>query len=227
MFRTTALCGSSSVAQGAMKNQISLVRTMNVRTTHLIALALTFAVIGCNSQQETCSDAAEKPTPKHDYHLKYKSWTGISPGAGFTFTSLQYVELDLAKSRIRRFWKSASHPNPMLPRDDSEIEQLIAEVPWTDLTPEQADSYRNLIGDWLKTEPPPIYHSVMALGREDGHVTRVTVRWGPNAVTTALIPSRGYRKGDPLLPPKEWEDMLNLLLGTPEVPAETLQPFRR
>jgi len=183
-----------------------------------------FLIAGCSNQPQSQPPVEDKtPASSPDYHLKYKSWDGVSPGAGFMYTSLQFVELDLSKGRIRRIGKSASPPDPMLPNDDASIAKLVAQVPWIELTPGQADAYRKSIDAWLKTGPPPRYNNPMALGREDGQATSITVTWGRNTVTTSLNPRGGYRKGDPLLPPEEWKAMLDLLVMPLKVPNSPLK----
>ena len=143
---------------------------------YAIAIALTFITAVCSGHQQVQSTvSAKQPASAPDYRLKYKSWSGTSPGADFTHTSLSFVDLDLKRSRIRRIWKSARRPDPMLPHDDATIAKLIAKVPWVKLTPEQVSGFRESIRAWLDTTPPTAYNSPMGLGREDGHVTSLSV----------------------------------------------------
>ncbi len=147
------------------------------------------------------------------YVLRYKQWSGVSPGNGFSRTSLIVVELDLSKGEMRKLWKSANHPAPMLPLDEAGIAKLIANVPWTDLSMENTAKFNSLIQAWLATKPPAVYNSPMALGREDGFLTELSVSLDTNIVTTTLNPRGGYSPQDPMRPTKEWQELIDSLLG--------------
>jgi len=147
------------------------------------------------------------------YVLRYRQWSGVSPGAGSSHTSLIAVELDLSKSKMRKLWKSASRPTPMLPHDEAGTVKLLADIPWTDISKEDAVKFSSLIQAWLATKPPAAYNSPMALGREDGFLTELSVSWGTNTVATELNPRGGYSPRDPLRPSKEWRELTDALLG--------------
>ncbi|MFC2134160.1 hypothetical protein ACFLR4_01250 [Bacteroidota bacterium] len=192
---------------------------------YVIAVALVLVTAGCSGQKQSHSTvSAGGPASILDYHVKYKSWSGVSPGAEFIHTILEFVELDLSKSRIRKFRESAGRPDPMLPYGDSAITKLIAQVPWIKLTPEQVNSFRESIHAWLNTNPPPEYNSPMTLGKEEVHVTRLTVSSGKKIHTTTLNPRGGYREDDPLNPPNEWRILLESLITIPKMPEGTLHP---
>ncbi|MCP4375046.1 MAG: hypothetical protein GY794_02525 [bacterium] len=175
----------------------------------VMGLMISCMAMGCSSRQETqSSDADKKAASPPGYRLKYKSWSGTSYGAGFVHTSLSFVELDLPKGRIRRIRKSANRPMPMLPHDDAGIAKLLAQVPWTKLTKEQASAFRESISAWLETKPPSEYNIKMQLGREDGYLASLAVTWGTNTVTTTVNPRGGYSKDNP---PEEWKALRNVL----------------
>jgi hypothetical protein len=191
----------------------------------IIVIALAFIAAGCSDQQQTQHSIGGKDSAlASDYRLTYKSWSGTSPGAGFTHTSLNFVELDLPNSKIRMIWKSATHPDPMLPYDDANIARLIEKSSWTQLAPEEASSLRGCIRAWLDTNPPATYNSPMQLGREDRYITSLSVTWGANTVSTTINPRSGYRKDDPLNPPEEWKVLLESLTVVRKVPDGSLQP---
>jgi hypothetical protein len=192
---------------------------------YTLAIALAFITSGGSGHQQVQSTvSAKQPPSAPDYRLKYKSWSGTSPGADFIHTSLNFVDLDLQHSKIRRIWKSARRPDPMLPQDDATIEKLIAQVPWVKLTPEQVSGFRDSIRAWIETNSPTKYNSPMGLGREDGHVTSLTISWGTNTITTTLNPRGGYRNDGLLNPPVEWRALIESLIVTRKVPDGTLLP---
>ena len=147
-----------------------------------------------------------------DYILEYTVWTGTSPGAGFTRTSLKVIELDLPRSRIRHFWRIASAPSPMLPYSKVKIDRMIATLPWEKLKGEEVSHLKSLIKGWVETNPPKEYNKFMALGHEDGYVEKLSVSWSEKEVTTNINPRRGWSQDDPLRPPREWQDLIQKLV---------------
>lgn len=177
-------------------------------------LVLVFAA-GCSQTKpdERPPRAKNLSLSSTGFYLRHKSWSGISPGAGYYHTSLSAVELDLGKGRIRKLIKSASRPDAMLPHDDTDIAKLIADTPWRDLSKRQIARFQELIRAWLATSPPNTYNNPMALGHEDGHLSQLTISWDTNTVTTKINPRGGFSPNDPLRPPKEWQDLLDALYG--------------
>ena len=148
-----------------------------------------------------------------DYVLRYTVWSGTSPGADFTRTSLKVIELDLPHSRIRHFWRIATAPSPMLPHTSAKIDRLIATSPWVDLKSEEVIHLKSLIKDWIETNPPEEYNKFMALGREDGYVENLSVSWNEKELTISINPRGGGLQDDPLRPPCEWQDLIQKLIA--------------
>lgn len=181
----------------------------------VVLVLVIFALAGCSVKKRLYTYSLDDTKLEANFHAKYKSWSGVSSGAEMTSTSLQFVELDLSKGRMRKFIETASRPDPMLPFGDSAIAKVIAEVPWLELTAEETSKFQNSVLAWLNTNPPPSYNSPMTLGREDGHVTRLTVTLGRKTISTTLNPRSGYREDDPLKPPKEWNALIESLISKP------------
>lgn len=151
----------------------------------------------------------EPETP--NYVLKYTVWTGTSPGANFTFTSLKVIELDLPRSRIRHFRRFASAPSPMLPHTNQEVDKLVAASPWVKLKSDEVMHLKSLVKGWIETNPPEEYNKFMALGNEDGYLETLAVSWNEKEVTIIINPRRGYSPNDPLRPPREYQNLIQKL----------------
>ena len=161
---------------------------------------------------------SEAPKPSQEtrsgFHLEHRQWSGTSPGAGFTHTSLSVVQLDLVRGKKRRIVKSARRPDPMLPHDDDGIARILEDVPWRELSDTEIQKYDQLIQAWIATNPPATYNEPMTLGREDGYLSQLVVSWGTKSVTTRLNVRGGFSSDDPLRPPQEWRALLDALHGT-------------
>ena len=186
-------------------------------------------VAGCSKTHSTSDSEgrAEDTISSSPYHLRYKSWSGVSPGAGFTHTSLIVVDLNLPERKIRKLIRSASRPDAMLPHADRSISVLLGRVPWQDLPAEKVEAFDTLIRAWLATSPPSTYNSPMGLGREDGHMTQLSVSWDTNTITTKLNVRGGISADDPLRPPKEWKGLVDSLVGLRQAEIGELRPVRR
>ncbi|MFH1435049.1 MAG: hypothetical protein ABIJ56_04955 [Pseudomonadota bacterium] len=156
-------------------------------------------------------EPSEPQTPA--YYLRYKIWTGVSPGAGFTFTSVKAVEVNMDKGEKRRILEYASRPDPMLPHDDEGVAKLLAKASWFDLEPGEKEELDGLIRAWLATSPPPAYNDSRGLGREDGYVEELSVTLDGKTVTTRINPRAGYALDDPLRPPWEWTELTTELFN--------------
>lgn len=162
-------------------------------------------VSGCQPQ----SSSDEQSTPRAA-RVVYYSWSGRSPGGGFTFTSLTATEVDFDTGRARGFYATAAAPDPMLPHARDEILQMLADRPWEELAPEQSERLVRLVHDWLATDPPETYNIPRGLGREDGHAEVMTVTMdsgGPHV--TRANPRSGFSPSDPLAPPPQWGQLIN------------------
>lgn len=190
--------------------------------------ALAVSVCGCGKTHSVSdsgkrADAAPLSSP---YHLRYKSWSGTSPGAGFTSTSLTVVEVNLPAGKIRKLKSFARRPEAMLPYDDRSISGLMGKVPWQGLTAEKAEAFDKLIRAWLATSPPAIYNSPMALGKEDGHLTQLSVSWDTKTITTKLNPRGDFSADGPPRPPEEWKGLVDSLVGSERGRFEPAQGYR-
>ena len=142
-----------------------------MRTAALFYVSITCAVLGAG-----CGDGSRPVTStppagvsqQSVEHVFFYCWSGMSRGAGFTRTSLTAIEVDLVGKRTRALAKGAQAPAAMLPRQQEEIEALLARSPWQPLAPERAQGLADMARLWLRTNPPPVYNRPMALGREDG-----------------------------------------------------------
>ena len=208
--------GQENSHENVTDNLLKLtVRDEAVMRKIVILLLGIFTLAGCSVKKRLYTYSLDDTKLEANFHAKYKSWSGVSSGAEMTYTSLQFVELDLSKGRMRRFLETASRPDPMLPFGDSAIAKVIADVPWLELTAEEISKFQNSVLAWLNTNPPPVYNSPMALGREDGHVTRLTVTLGKKTISTTLNPRSRFRSDDPLKPPKEWDTLVESLITKP------------
>ena len=149
-----------------------------------------------------------QPAAQPAYVLSYLVWSGTSPGAGFTSTTLHVVEIDLPARRARVFRKQALAPNPMLPYDDAGINKLIADSTWFPLTSAQVEQIRLLITTWKNTAPPAEYDQFRALGREDGYREQLTVSDDYTTTKTAINP-RGHSADRTL--PQEWVNLIKAI----------------
>ncbi len=143
--------------------------------------------------------------------LQYLCWSGTSPGAGFTSTSLHVVEVDLNSKRLRRLRKRAQAPEPMLPHDKKGITRLMRTVDWKDLSSAHVDKIRELTSAWIGSEPPPRYNDPKGLGGEDGYLERLCVTWGTDSLTTEINPRGGFSPNDPLRPTREWIALIEMI----------------
>ena len=191
----------------------------------LLLMCALLTALGCS--HTTGTQPGAKP---EQYCLRYKSWSGVSPGAGFLHTRLMVVDLDLGQRKTRKLMQVAKHPAPMLPHDDAGIAKLLDGAPSRDLSPDEVARFGKLIRAWLATSPPPTYNSPAALGCEDGYLAQLSVSWGTKSVMTKVNPRGGFSPDDPLRPPKEWQELLDSLFGgRPGVvgPIGEFQPVRK
>jgi len=140
--------------------------------------------------------------------LFYYQWSGTSPGADFTATSLFACEMDLVKREVRVFARSAQHPQKMLPYGRAEIIKLLAGEAWKPLAEPRADVLRAAARAWLATDPPKSYEKHGALGTEDGFCEILTVVCGQGERAAEINPhGHDFAKG----PPPEWYVLLSAL----------------
>ncbi|MCI0362302.1 MAG: hypothetical protein L0Y44_02055 [Phycisphaerales bacterium] len=196
-----------------------MTRCLYIKWFGLCALCLAFALGGCSAQHRQVSSTQPRSPASPGYYLKYVAWSGVSPGAGFTSTSLHVVEVDLGAKRARRLNKSASAPEPMLPHDEKGISELARSVDWVSLSPEHAERFEKLTEMWLGTKPPARYNDPKGLGREDGYHESLSVEWATDSVSTEINPRAGFTPDDPLRPPNEWRQLILAL--------RPLEPSRR
>ena len=169
------------------------------------------------------SCAPRRPAVPEDCHVRYVRWDGVSPGAGFSLTSLHVVEMDFGGGRKRVLRKTARAPAPMLPHQLDAIAKMADATPWRDLPADEAARLARLVDSWLATRPPARYNDFRPLGREDGCLEQLTVVRGATTVTTAINPRGWASPSDPLAPPKEWRALIDALCG-PTRKAGQLMP---
>jgi len=178
-----------------------------MRTAALFCISITCVIAGTG-----CGDGARSimSTPPAGVshqpveHVFFYCWSGTSPGAGFTRTSLTAIEVDLVGKRMRALASSARAPSAMLPHQQEEIEALLARSPWQPLAPERAQGLADMARLWLRTDPPPVYNRPMGLGREDGFAEGLVVRSGSQEREVKVNPHGAARPGDRAFPPPEW-----------------------
>jgi len=172
-----------------------------MRRLPLLAAMVLLVAGGCASTLPGRSDASDLQ------RVFYYAWSGMSPGAGFTFTSLRAFEMDLASGRIRGFQQTASAPDPMLPHEEEKITGLLNAQPWRTLSPDEVEGLRHFLLAWLKTDPPAAYDEPRGLGHEDGYVERLTVYSEAGKRTTVINPRGAFPpEGIPL--PRQWRALL-------------------
>jgi len=157
---------------------------------------------GCASTPPGRGDASD---PQRVF---YYAWSGVSPGAGFTFTSVRAFEIDLTGRRIRGLRQSASAPGPMLPHEEEKITGLLDARPWRTLSPDEVEGLRHFLVAWLKTDPPAVYDEPRGLGHEDGYVEQLTVYSEAGKRTTVINPRGGFSPDGKGSPPPEWREFL-------------------
>jgi len=138
----------------------------------------------------------------------YCAWSGVSPGAGFTFTSLRTFEIDLVAGRIRGIQQTAGAPDPMLPHEEEKVVGLLDTRPWRVLSPDEIEELRHFIVAWLQTDPPATYDEGHNLGTEDGYAERLTVYFAQGRRTTRINPQAGHSPDGKGLPPTQWRELL-------------------
>jgi len=172
-----------------------------MRRPSLLATMILLVASGCAGPPSGRDDASD---PQRVF---YYVWSGVSPGAGFTFTSLRAFETDLASGRIRGFQQTARAPDPMLPHEEDKITGLLNAQPWRKLSPDEIEGLCHFLLAWLKTDPPAAYDEPRNLGHEDGYVERLTVYFEAGDRTTAVNP-RGAFPPDGIQPPRQWREFL-------------------
>ena len=168
----------------------------------LLAAMVLLVTSGCSSAP-LGPDSAAAPQ-----RVFYYAWSGTSPGAGFTFTSLRTFEIDLAAGRIRGIQQTASAPDPMLPHEEEKVVGLLDARPWRVLSPDEIEELRHFILAWLQTDPPATYDEGHSLGTEDGYAERLTVYFAQGRRTTRINPQAGYSPDGKGLPPTQWRELL-------------------
>jgi len=167
----------------------------------LLAAMVLLVTSGCSSAP-LGPDSAAAPQ-----QVFYYAWSGTSPGAGFTFTSLRTFEIDLAAGRIRGIQQTAGAPDPMLPHEEEKVAALLNSRPWKTLSPDEVEGLRYFLLAWLKTDPPAAYDEPRGLGHEDGYVERLTVYSEAGKRTTVINPRGAFPpEGIPL--PRQWRALL-------------------
>jgi len=172
-----------------------------LRSSVLAAMVL-LVTGGCASTPSGRGDASG---PQRVF---YYAWSGVSPGADFTFTSVRAFEIDLAGRRIRGLCQSASAPDPMLPHEEEKITGLLDARPWRALSQDEVEGLRHFLMAWLKTDPPATYDEGHNLGTEDGYAERLTVYFAQGRRTTRINPRAGYSPDGKGLPPTQWRELL-------------------
>lgn len=175
--------------------------------------SLALALSGCGARSGQVGEPRQAPPAS--YALRYVLWSGVSPGAGFTSTSLDVVEIDLGARRARRLRTSASVPEPMLPRDERGVSELLRATGWVSLSSSQAEKLDDLIRAWLRTRPPPRYKDHRVLGREDASFEKLSIAWGAGSVSTEMDLRAGVSPDDPLRPSKEWRELILAIRMSP------------
>lgn len=186
---------------------------MQLITVNLIVLVL---LLGCTSG----ANRWRHPTEPRIEHLQYHRWSGMSPGAGFTRTTLNAVEIDFTTNRFRRFDAIAKAPEPMLPWQVQEIARCLQGQEWQDLDDEQAAQLTAIVRRWLQTEPPTTYNQPRVLGREDGYAEELAATLSDGKHSLSTNPRSGFTPNDPLRPPLQWQALIDSLdsLGEPSGP---------
>ncbi len=160
------------------------------------------------SRGEPGAPAASPVATERALRVFYYQWSGKSPGAGFTRTSISAFEIDLVRQRIRHLDTTAAAPEPMLPSQKDRIIELVASRPWVPLARQEADLYLELTTRWLETDPPASYVVERRLGREDGWSEELTVSFKDSARSTGIVPRRGGSAREGSAPPSAWTDLV-------------------
>jgi len=171
-----------------------------LRSSVLAAMVL-LVTGGCASTPPGRGDASDLQ------RVFYYAWSGVSPGAGFTFTSVRAFEIDLRGDRIRGLRQTATAPDPMLPGEEEKIAALLDAQPWRTLSPDEVEGLRHFLLAWLKTDPPAAYDEPRNLGNEDGYVERLTVYSEDGKRTTAVNPRAAFPP-DGIQPHPEWRELI-------------------
>ncbi len=142
-------------------------------------------------------------------HLTYMKWTGMSPGGGFTQTTLTCVEVDFAANRQRAIVRQAEAPQPMLPGDEAEIRTLLGKEAWAPLAPARATQLTAALAAWQATKPPAAYAGPQ-IGMEDGALEKLSVEGEPGSRTTAI----DFRAQPTTpAPPAAWQELVRTLVN--------------
>ena len=173
-----------------------------MRRSSLLAAMVLLVTGGCSSAP-LGPDSAAAPQ-----RVFYYAWSGVSPGAGFTFTSLRTFEIDLAAGRIRGIQQTACAPDPMLPHEEEKITGPLDARPWRTLSPDEVEGLHHFLVAWLKTDPPASYEEPRGLGIEDGYVERLTVYSEAGKRTTVINPRGGLSPVGKGSPPPEWRELI-------------------
>lgn len=173
----------------------------------LLPIVMAMLLVGCGKHARPESNL---PSPEVSCLLYYR-WSGTSPGAGFTHTSLAAIEVDLRSGRFRRITRTANAPQPMLPWERAAIGEFLHREEWQQLAPLRSKHLAALVATWLETAPPEKYVQPRGLGIEDGYVEQMAVEAGGRRAVVTVDPRGGYRPDDPLLPPPQWRALVAFL----------------
>lgn len=103
-------------------------------------------------------------------------WTGYSPGAGFTYTSLWGREVELGRQFERSFVEVARQPKSMIDAPGETIPEPMIEEAWRPMDADEAKRLLALVDAWLATGPPSTCDFHAPGGREDGYLMRFRLR---------------------------------------------------
>jgi hypothetical protein len=148
--------------------------------------------------------------------LLYYRWSGSSPGAGFSSTSLSGFELDLENQRARKLQKHARRPQPMLPYAENQTVALIEREKWEPLSKEDYGSIKSAVSAWLRTRPPDAYSRPQGLGTEDGYAESIITFFGDAKRVTKFVPRAVGRPNEPPRPPAQCDALIETVMPRPK-----------
>lgn len=167
-----------------------------------------------------CRAAVAEPQSSSDAKINnvlYYRWTATGPGAGFTHSSLNAVEVDFSNSRFRHIMQSARAKQSMLPSQYKEIVARLGDTEWVHLSKQQLRRLATIIQVWLETDPPCAYNQWRGLGREDGYKEKLLLQASERKRSVEINPRASLSPDDSFRSPPEWHALTAYLnaMGSP------------
>jgi len=165
-------------------------------------------------ESRACDDDTRNAAVQSEFkveRLVYKTWRGVSPGAGFISTETRVLEIDFVRKRYLHVRRRVHRPEPLTPSTFVNAEFAAEDSMWRELSAEDQVAALKAINGWLATDPPAQGKSYRHVGgREDGYTASLSVETSEGQHRVVVNPP-GQRAEDRMKPSHAYNLLFELL----------------